>query len=462
MRTFADQAVIAIENVRLFAELQEKNQALTEAHAQVTETLEQQTATADMLKVISRSTFDLQPVLETLIESAVRLCGADKGSILRPDGDLYRQAAAYGATPEFIEIARRNPNLPSRKSAVGRAILERRVIHIPDVLADPEYGWATGQRGEEIRTILAVPMLREASVIGVIAIWRSEVQPFRDKQIELVRTFADQAVIAIENVRLFNETKEGLEQQTATAEILRVIARSPTDVQPVFDAIVRSAARLCDGLFGSAFRFDGERFYWIAHHNLSPAAAAALEAMGPLPLDRESVSGKAVLERAVVHVPDIEQVGAELKGMRERARLIGMRAVLGVPMLREGRPVGTIVVGRRDPVPFTARQIELLETFADQAVIAIENVRLFTELRRRTDHGGPCPGDRSPGAADGDERDPAGHLELADKPPAGDRRRGGERRTGLRRHRFEHLPPGWRCLAVGGSARSVAEPAGRW
>jgi two-component system, NtrC family, sensor kinase len=172
---------------------------------------------------------------------------------------------------------------------------------------------------------------------------------------------------------------ESLEQQTATGEIVRVIARSPTDVQPVFDAIVRSAVRLCDGLYCAAFRFDGERLYRIAHHNFSPAAAEALEAMGPLPLDWESVSGKVVLERAVVHVPDIEQV--ELRGTRERARLIGMRAVLGVPMLREGRPVGTIVVGRRDPVPFMARQIELLETFADQAVIAIENVRLFNETK---------------------------------------------------------------------------------
>jgi two-component system, NtrC family, sensor kinase len=176
---------------------------------------------------------------------------------------------------------------------------------------------------------------------------------------------------------------EALEQQAATGEILRVISSSPTDTQPVFDAIVRSAARLCDGLFGSAFRFDGERLHRIAHHNLSPAAAEALEAMGPLPLDRESAAGKAVLERAVVHVPDIEQVAAELRGTRERARLIGMRAVLVVPMLREGRPVGIIVVGRRDPVPFTARQIELLETFANQAVIAIENVRLFQELETR-------------------------------------------------------------------------------
>jgi two-component system NtrC family sensor kinase len=177
LQTFADQAVIAIENVRLFTELQEKNRALTQAHAQVTEALEQQTATADVLKVISRSTFDLQPVLETLIESAARPCGADKGFILRPDGDLYRSVAAYGATPEFIEIAQRNPIRPGRESATGRAVLERRVIQIPDVLADPEYAWATGQRGDEIRTILAVPMLREATVVGVIVIRRTEVQP---------------------------------------------------------------------------------------------------------------------------------------------------------------------------------------------------------------------------------------------------------------------------------------------
>src|SRR5262249_27131471 len=201
LQTFADQAVIAIENVRLFKELQENNQALTAAHAQVTESLEQQTATSEVLKVISRSTFALQPVLDTLVENAVRLCGADRGFIFRLEGDVYRLAVAFGATPEFVEFVRNNPIRPGRDTLVGRTAFERRVVHLPDVFQDPEYGWKEAQERGRFRTLLGVPMLREGSPIGVIVIWREEVQPFSDKQIELVTTFADQAVIAIENVR---------------------------------------------------------------------------------------------------------------------------------------------------------------------------------------------------------------------------------------------------------------------
>jgi GAF domain-containing protein len=388
LQTFADQAVIAIENVRLFTELQEKNRALTQAHAQVTEALEQQTATADVLKVISRSTFDLQPVLETLIESAVRLCGADKGFILRPDGDLYRPAVAYGATPEFIEIARRNPIRPGRESATGRAVLERRVIHIPDVLADPEYGWATGQRGEEIRTILAVPMLREATVIGVIVIRRTEVQPFTDKQIELVKTFADQAVIAIENVRLFKELEarnrdltETLEQQTATADILRVIASSPTDLQPVFDAIAQGAMRLCRASSGGVSRFDGELVHLAALANVSPESAAAVRSVFPMPPSRRTAAARAILTGGIAHIPDV--VEDPEYGIATQAQA-AFRSVVSVPMLHKGKAIGAVAVGRPHPGPFSERQISLLQTFAHQAVIAIENVRLFKELEART------------------------------------------------------------------------------
>ena len=361
------------------------------SHAELTsvlsEALEQQTATGEILQVISNSPTDLQPVFDTILAHATRLCEAQLGFLHLYDGDALRLAAHRGgATAAFVEFLNHGPIRAGPGTGIGRAVREQRAIQIADMVADAAYYERDPSRVasvelEGVRSAAFVPMLKEAEVIGLIVIHRREVRPFTDKQIELVATFANQAVIAIENVRLFNETKEALEQQTATAEILRVIARSPTDVQPVFEAIVRSAARLCDGLYCAAFRFDGELLYRIAHHNFSPGTAEALEAMGPLPLDGESVSGKAILERAVVHVPDIEQV--ELRGTRERARLIGMRAVLGVPMLREGRPVGTIVVGRRDPVPFTARQIELLETFADQAVIAIENVRLFTELQEK-------------------------------------------------------------------------------
>jgi GAF domain-containing protein len=371
LETFAAQAVIAIENVRLFTELQEKNRALTEAHAQVTEALEQQTATADVLKVISRSTFDLKPVLETLTESAVRLCGADKGFIVRPDGDLYRTAVAYGATPEFTQIMQQNPVLPSRTSATGRAVLERRAIHISDVLADPEYDWATGQRGEEIRTILAVPMLREATVVGVIVIWRSEVQPFGDKQIELVRTFADQAVIAIENVRLFTELEarnrdlsEALDRQTATSELLKVISRSTFDLQPVLDTVAENAVKLCGAERAFVLRFDGELLRSVATYNASRELTDFIE-QHPIAPGRHTTVARAALERRTVHIHDITTDPEYSYGVTQ---IEPVRTVLGIPMLRGDDLLGVIGIYRHEVRPFSEKQIELMEAFAAQAV----------------------------------------------------------------------------------------------
>ena len=351
--------------------LQTRNRELAEAQ-------EQQTATSAVLRTISRSAFDLQPVLQTLVESAVRLCGADKGFIVLQDGELYRPAAGCGASPEFLEVVASHPIRPGRESATGRAIIERRAVHIHDVLADPEWRWAGGAAGDEIRTILAVPMLREADVIGVIVIRRTEVRPFTDEQVELVTSFSDQAVIAIENVRLFNETKEALEQHTATADILRVISSSPTELQPVFDAIAERAMYLCGASSGAVTRFDGELIHLVALANVSPEAAAKARSVFPMPPSRRTAVGRAVLTGGPVRIPDV--VEEPEYGIATQAQ-DAFRSMLSVPMLHRGKVIGAVTVGHPDPGPFSERQISLLQTFADQAVIAIENVRLFQELQ---------------------------------------------------------------------------------
>jgi signal transduction histidine kinase len=287
---------------------------------------------------------------------------------------------AYGASPEFIEYARTVPVELERGTAIGRALLERKVIHIPDVQADPEYTWAEAERFGSFRTNLGVPMLRDGVPIGAFGLTRSEVRPFTDKQIELVTTFADQAVIAIENARLLNELRESLQQQTAMGDILRVISSSADNVQPVFDTIIRSAVDLCGATYGAVFRYDDELVTIAAHHNLDQAALEALHRIWPRRPDTTTLVGRTILQREVMHIPDYQRESDLTSATPYRASL-GIRTCLTVPMLRDGRAIGVIGLYRREVALYSDREIELIKTFADQAVIAIENTRLLNELR---------------------------------------------------------------------------------
>jgi GAF domain-containing protein/CheY-like chemotaxis protein/anti-sigma regulatory factor (Ser/Thr protein kinase) len=379
LKTFADQAVIAIENVRLFRELEARNRDLTEA-------LEQQTATSEILSVISGSPTDIRPTFEAIAASAARLCEAVNSLVIRFDGQLMHLAAHHNVSPERLQALEQTfPLPPSRGSVSGRVIMTRAVTQVADISTDPEYTLPIGTT-VGYRSVLAVPMLNEGVPIGAILVARNQVAPFSDKQIGLLKTFADQAVIAIENVRLFAELQqrnadlsEALEQQTATAEILRVISSSPTDVQPTFEAIAASARRLCEAAHGMVFRFDGELIHLAAHDNLGPEQLDAVRSVFPIRQGRGSVTARAILTRALVHVRDRRE-DPELEYSVLSANFPN---TLSVPLLREGVPLGAITVTRAEVALFSDRQIALLQTFADQAVIAIENVRLFTELEAR-------------------------------------------------------------------------------
>ncbi len=385
LRIFADQAAIAIENVRLFRELETRNRDLTE-------TLEQQTATGEILRVISGSPTDIQPVFDTIADSAARLCEADFSVVARLDGGLLHLVALNMSPEQRAAYQSLFPRPPGGHFVVGRAVVEGRPVHIEDVQADPAYDPRTLQvlqRAAAYRTFLGVPILRNGVPIGVIGCGRRAVRPFAPAQIELVKTFADQAVIAIENVRLFKELEaknrdltETLEQQTATSEILRVISRSPTDVEPVFDIIGERAEKLCDAAISVVSRFDGELLHLVSLHGVKADGVDPVRSAFPMRPDDETVSARAVRARTVVHVPDVlADASYEQKGV---ARASGYRGCLAVPMVREGQVIGVIFVARMRPGSFTNTQVELLKTFADQAVIAVENVRLFQELDART------------------------------------------------------------------------------
>ena len=374
LQNFAAQAVIAIENARLLNELRES--------------LQQQTVTADMLKVISRSAFDLQTVLDTLTESAAHLCEAEMAGIVRPRGGAYYWATSYRFPPEYTEYIMRYPLRPGRDTLVGRVLLEGAIAHIPDVLADPEYRFFESQRLGGFRTSLGIPLLREGTPIGVLVLARPTVRPFSAKEIELVTTFADQAVIAIENVRLFDELQarteelsESLRQQTATADVLKVISRSTFDLKSVLQTLVESAGRLCSADYATITRQKDGVLFFAEAYGYSSEFIEYVKAM-PVERGRGTATGRALLEGRVIHIADVladpEYTWAEAQ------RLGGYRTVLGVPMLREGIPIGVLTLVRSEVRPFTEKQIELVSTFADQAAIAIENVRLFDEIQDKS------------------------------------------------------------------------------
>jgi GAF domain-containing protein len=347
------------------------------------EALEQQTALGEVLKVISSSRGELEPVFDAVLENATRICEASFGSLMLHEGDAFRRVALHNAPADYLEFAEKMPLLSVSSYPSLTRIIETRVTHQIADMSESE-PLAPIVKFGHARTLVNVPMLKEDEVVGVMGIYRREVRPFTDKQVKLLDNFATQAVIAIENARLLNELRESLEEQTATSDVLKVISSSPGDLEPVFASMLEKAVRICDAAFGNIYRWDGDALHLFAMHN-TPPGFADFRRRSPLPSDPQTATGRAIATKTAVHVADlaVEQAYIEQRDPNYVAaiELGGVRTFLAVPMIKENELVGLFTVYRQEVRPFTAKQIALVTNFAAQAVIAIENARLLTELR---------------------------------------------------------------------------------